>query len=207
MPVPGTKLHVPSPRRRLVARTRLTDRLDAGAGSRPRLVLVAAPAGFGKTTLLTQWLASDATLREPVRRVAWLSLDRGDADPRRFLTTLLAAVRIACPGVGDDGLALLEADRGTPTEDIVVSLVNDLDTVSDHVVIALDDYHLIGAPAVHQAVELLLDNLPPQVTLALTTRADPPLPLSRLRARGELLEVRAADLRFTEEERPRSSTT
>jgi LuxR family transcriptional regulator, maltose regulon positive regulatory protein len=200
MPVPGTKLHVPSPRRRLVTRTRLTDQLDAGAGSQPRLVLVAAPAGFGKTTLLAQWLAPSASGPVPATRVAWLSLDRSDADPRRFLTTLLAAVRVACPGVGEHGVALLEADRGTPTEDVVVSLVNDLDTVRDHVVIALDDYHLIDAPAVHQAVELLLDNLPPQVTLALTTRADPPLPLSRLRARGELLEIRAADLRFTEEE-------
>ncbi|HEX5561034.1 MAG TPA: tetratricopeptide repeat protein [Nocardioidaceae bacterium] len=200
MPVPGTKLHVPSPRRRLVARRRLTDRLVTDARSGPRLVLVAAPAGFGKTTLLTQWLASNAPAREPATRVAWLSLDRSDADPRRFLTTLLAAVRIPCPDVGAEAVSLLEADRGTPTGDVVVSLVNDLESVGEPVVIALDDYHLVDAPAVHEAVGLLLDNLPPQVTLAMTTRADPPLPLSRLRARGELLEIRAADLRFTEDE-------
>src|SRR5262249_33076905 len=101
------------------------------------------------------------------------------------------------PEAGVDALALLEAGGGTPTEAVLVSLINDLDVLAGRTVIALDDYHVIDAAAVHEAVTFLLDNLPPQVTLAMTTRADPPLPLSRLRARGELVEVRAADLRFT----------
>jgi LuxR family maltose regulon positive regulatory protein len=178
MPVLGTKLHVPAPRRALVARPRLEP------ASTPRLVLISAPAGFGKTTLLTQWLTSGAS-----RRVAWLSLDAGDSDLRRFLTHLVAAVAMET-----DDLAAVD------TEAVLVSLVNHLDDLAGPTVVALDDYHLIEEPAVHDALRFLLDHLPPQVTLAITTRADPPLPLSRMRARGELLEVRAADLRFTPDE-------
>src|SRR3954447_7444525 len=195
MPVLGTKLHLPSPRRRLVERTRLTDRLRSDAGANPRLVLIAAPAGVGKTTLLTQWLASPGQGAVPT--VAWLSLDPADADVRRFLTHLVAAVQAVEPEVGAEALALLDTGADSSTEAVLVSLVNDLDTIAGPTVVALDDYHLVDARAVHEAVTFLLDNLPPQVTLAMTTRADPPLPLSRLRARGELLEIRAADLRFT----------
>ena len=195
MPVLGTKLHLPSPRRRLVQRARLTDRLRADGGEGPRLVLVAAPAGFGKTTLLAQWLAA---AEDSQRRVAWLALDPGDADLRRFLTHLVAAIQTAEPEAGVDALALLEAGGTTPTDAVLVSLINDLDVLAGPTVVALDDYHVIDGAAVHEAVTFLLDNLPPQVTLAMTTRADPPLPLSRLRARGELVEVRAADLRFTD---------
>ncbi|WP_107771056.1 LuxR C-terminal-related transcriptional regulator [Nocardioides sediminis] len=192
MAVLGTKLRVPRSRRSLVVRDRLTDRLRSG--SVPRLVLVAAPAGFGKTTLLTQWLAvADA-------RVAWLSLDAGDADLRAFLTHLVAAVQVGSPEVGAEATALLDAEGAVRAEDVLVGLVNDLDALLGRTVIALDDYHVVDSPEVHEAVAFLLDNLPPQVTLAMTTREDPPLPLSRLRARGELLEVRAADLRFTQAE-------
>ncbi|MDX6327559.1 MAG: hypothetical protein QOK15_3913, partial [Nocardioidaceae bacterium] len=202
MPVLGTKLHVPSPRRQLVARDRLTARLRTSAGSRPRLVLVAAPAGFGKTTLLTQWLSppGERTQQDPATRVAWLSLDGGDAELRRFLSHLVAAVQTAAQEVGADATALLDVERDVPAQDVLVSLVNDLDALPGATVIALDDYHVVDAPPVHEAVTFLLENLPPQVTVAMTTRADPPLPLARLRARGELLEVRAADLRFTEAE-------
>src|SRR5690242_12080246 len=194
MPVLGTKLHPPRPRRRLVQRTRLTDRLGADGGEAPRLVLVAAPAGFGKTTLLAQWLAAAERAQ---RRVAWLALDAGDADLRMFLTHLVAAIQTAEPEAGADALALLEAGPATPPDAALVSLINDLDVLAGPTVVALDDYHVIDGAAVHEAVTFLVDNLPPQVTLAMTTRADPPLPLSRLRARGELVEVRAADLRFT----------
>jgi LuxR family transcriptional regulator, maltose regulon positive regulatory protein len=193
MSVLGTKLHLPSPRRRLVSRARITDQLRVGGGERPRLVLVAAPAGFGKTTLLAQWLAA---AEESQCRVAWLALDPADADLRVFLTDLVAAIRVAEPEVGVDALALLDAGDAPPTETVLVSLINDLDVLAGPMVTALDDYHVIDAAAVHDAVTFLLDNLPPQVTVAITTRADPPLPLSRLRARGELVEVRAADLRF-----------
>src|SRR3954471_1812507 len=196
MPVLGTKLQVPRPRRQLVARARLTGRLPAGTTEAPRLVLIAAPAGFGKTPLLTQWLGS----RVPAVRVAWLSLDTGDADPQRFLEDLAAAVHAAAPDAGTAALALLDADRGVPAEDVLVSLVDDLDALPGPTVLALDDYHVVETAGVHEAVTFLVDNLPPQVTLAMTTRADPPLPLARLRARGELLEIRAADLRFTEAE-------
>ena len=210
MSVLGTKLHVPRPRAHLVARPRLTDRLGSATGPAPGLVLVSAPAGFGKTTMLTQWLSTvsaDAAAelggQAPVR-VAWLSLDPGDSDPRRFLTHLVAAVRAAVPSpdpeTGAEALRLLEADGIPPVDDVLVSLVNDLDALPGRTVIALDDYHVVESAPVHEAVRFLLDNLPPQVTLAMTTRADPPLPLPRLRGRGELVEVRAADLRFTEDE-------
>jgi ATP/maltotriose-dependent transcriptional regulator MalT len=197
MPVLGTKLHLPSPRRRLVQRARLIDRLEAKGGETPRLVLVAAPAGFGKTTLLTQWLSEARTSQ---RRVAWLALDPGDADVGLFLTHLVAAIQTAEPEAGIDALAMLEAGGSTPTEAVLVSLINDLDVLAGPTVVALDDYHVLDGTAVHEAVTFLLDNLPPQVTFAITSRADPPLPLSRLRARGELVEVRAADLRFTRSE-------
>lgn len=192
MPVLGTKLHLPSPRRRLVPRARLTARLRGDEGARPRMVLVAAPAGFGKTTLLAQWLTAESS-----RRVAWLSLDPDDNDPRRFLTHLVAAVRAAEPAAGAEAAGLLRSDGAVPTDDVLVSVVNDLDVRTGPIVVALDDYHLIDAAPVHEALTFVLDNLPPHVTLAMTTRVDPPLPLSRLRARGELVEVRAADLRFT----------
>ena len=146
MPVLGTKLHLPSPRRRLVRRNRLTDRLRADGGDRPRLVLVAAPAGFGKTTLMAQWLAA---AEESRRRVAWLALDPGDADLRRFLTHLVAAIRTAEPEAGVDALALLAAGDTTPTDAVLVSLVNDLDVLAGPTFIALDDYHVIDAAAVH----------------------------------------------------------
>jgi LuxR family transcriptional regulator, maltose regulon positive regulatory protein len=175
----------------------------------PRLVLVSAPAGFGKTTLMSQWLTSighgvaGRERSEPdaqERRIAWLSLDAGDADPRRFIASLVAAVQTSSPDIGAEALALMETDRLLPTDAILVSLVNDLDQLAGATVLVLDDYHVIDAPAVHEVVTFMLDHLPPQVTLALTTRADPALPLARLRSRGELLELRAADLRFTADE-------
>jgi LuxR family maltose regulon positive regulatory protein len=169
----------------------------------PRLVLVSAPAGFGKTTLIAQWLASserdegDSEPTGPPPRVAWLSLDAGDSELRRFVTHLVAAIQTTSPQVGTEALALLESGRTLPAEAVLVSLVNDLDELAGPTVLALDDYHVIDAPDIHESVTFLLGHLPPQVTIAITTRADPPLPLARLRGRGELLELRAADLRFT----------
>src|SRR5919109_2964023 len=124
MPVLGPKLRPPRPRRRLVQRSRLIDRLRADGGEGPRLVLVAAPAGFGKTTLLAQWLAAAESSQ---RRVAWLALDQGDADLRLFLTHLVAAIQTVEPEAGGEALALLEAGAGTPPDAVLVSLVNDLD--------------------------------------------------------------------------------
>ncbi|HET9647443.1 MAG TPA: AAA family ATPase [Microlunatus sp.] len=202
MPVLGTKVRMPAPRRPLVERQRLIMPMQAHDGPAPRLVLVAAPAGFGKTTLLAQWLGSSGESRPSV---AWLALDTGDRDVHVFLTQLVAAIQLTQPAVGGEALALLEAGAGAQTEPIsmnpiLISLVNDLDVLAGPTVLALDDYHVIDTAAVHEAVTFLLDNLPPHVTLAITTRADPPLPLPKLRARGELVEIRAADLRFTDDE-------
>ena len=202
MAVLSTKLHVPAARHRLIERPRLTGRLTGQLGrdsTPPRLVLVSAPAGFGKTTFLSQWLKS--------RRAgwaAWLSLDSGDNDPRRYLTALATAVHAAAPAVGEDALRLLETSTQLPTEAVLTSLVNDLandlDASSGGGAIVLDDYHLIEDPAVHEATTFLLEHLPGQATLAISSRADPPLPLPRLRSRGELAEFRALDLRFTPSE-------
>lgn len=195
MPVLGSKLRMPVARRELVDRPRLTQRET----SRPRLLLVSAPAGFGKTTVLTQWLTrwGNEHAEPSSARVAWLSLDAGDNDPRRFLTHLVASVQTAVPDTIVEAAALAGADGEVPAEVILTALVNELDTADAEVVLALDDYHLIEETAVHDAVVFLLDHLPPQVTLAIATRADPPLPLPRLRVRAELWEIRAADLRFT----------
>jgi LuxR family maltose regulon positive regulatory protein len=171
----------------------LSDRLSREV---PPLVLVSAPAGFGKTTLLTEWLAAaraDGTL------VAWLSLDQQDDDPATFWTYLVSAVRTAVPEVGAAALALLQSPPSS-TEAVMATLLNELQTVQDDLVLVLDDYHVIEARDVHDGVTFLLDHLPPQIHLVIATRADPPWPLARLRARGELVEVRAADLRFAPDE-------
>jgi LuxR family maltose regulon positive regulatory protein len=197
MTVLGTKLHIPVPRRELVPRPRLTGHLAGTGAPLPRLLLVAAPAGFGKTTLLVQSLsaADNAT-----SVIAWLSLDEGDNDPRRFLAHLIAAVRAAIPDGVANTAALAETGGDVPVEAVLTSLVNDLDEVDGATVLVFDDYHVIDEAAVHDAVTFLLEHLPPKATIAIGTRADPPLPVPRLRARGELVEVRAADLRFTPDE-------
>ena len=189
-----TKLYVPRPRAGQVVRTRLSERLDRGAAS--KLVLVSAPAGFGKTTLLTEWLAAppaDGRLRS----AAWLSLDRGDNDPAHFWTYVIAGLRTLAPTMGASALELLQSPRALPVESVLTTLINDLGSIDGHVVLVLDDYHVVESAEVHEAMAFLLDHLPPQLHLVIASRADPPLPLARLRARGELVEVRAADLRFT----------
>ncbi len=200
MAVPGTKFRAPALRRQLVPRERLLN-LASATTSMPRLLLVAAPAGFGKTTLLSQWLVAggQADDRHP-SLVAWVALDDGDTEVGQFLTNLTTAIRGVADGLGEEALALLTNSRTLPTEEVVASLINDLDEVDGRTVIALDDYHLADSPEVNDAVAFLLDHLPPNVTVAMTTRADPGLPLARLRSRGELLEIRAADLRFTQDE-------
>lgn len=190
----GTKLHPPRRRPGVVSRPRLGEQL-AGR-DRPPLVLVSAPAGFGKTTLLSEWLVgADGAGPRP----AWLSLDRRDSDPAVFWSYVLAALRQVAPEVGADALATLQA---TPTalESVVGSLVNDLAGLTSDVVLVLDDYHVIESLDVHESMVFLIEHLPARVHLVVASRADPPWPLGRLRARGELLEVRAADLRFRPDE-------
>jgi LuxR family transcriptional regulator, maltose regulon positive regulatory protein len=200
MEVLTTKVHVPVSRRALVARPRLLEDLVSTGPSLPRLVLVAAPAGSGKTTLLSQWLTTPV---RPAIRVAWLSLDEADNDLPRFLTHLVVAVKAGVPVAVDDLEALLGSGGEAPTDTLLTALVNELDEVDGTTVLALDDYHVINDARVHDAVAFLLEHLPPRATIAMTTRADPPLPLPRLRARAELVEVRGADLRFTRDEADR----
>jgi LuxR family maltose regulon positive regulatory protein len=190
LPLLGTKLHAPRRRRTLVARPRLT---DLARDSRDRaLTLVSAPAGFGKTTLVAEWFGNDDA-------TAWLSLDARDDDPTRFWTYVVAALEAAASDLGAEAGRLLQAP-GVPLEVIVATLINDLETASQDLVLVLDDYHLIESVEIHESVAFLLAHLPPQIRLVIATRADPPLPLASLRADGDLLEVRAADLRFTTDE-------
>jgi LuxR family maltose regulon positive regulatory protein len=190
----ATKLHVPAPRSGLIGRARLIDRLKRGLGS--RLVLLSAPAGFGKTSLLTQWLAAVAGHGHTV---AWLALDQSDNRAPNFWPHLVAAVETSVPGFGADLLPLLEGSAST-TEGVLAALVNELDALSGELHLVLDDYHLIDDRGIQEGVTFLLEHLPTHAHLLITTRADPPLPLALLRARGDLVEIRAADLRFTPEE-------
>jgi LuxR family maltose regulon positive regulatory protein len=196
-PLLETKLYVPRLRRGLVPRPRLSERLDRGAAS--KLMLVSAPAGFGKTTLLTEWLAGPAGPASE-RLAAWLSLDRGDNDPASFWTYVIAALRTAAAGVGESALALLQASAPPPIETVLTVLLNDLGALAGEIVLVLDDYHVIDAREVQDEMAFLLDHLPPGLHVVIASRADPALPLARLRARGELVEIRAAELRFTPDE-------
>ena len=193
-----TKLYVPRSRRGLVPRPRLSERLDRGTAS--KLMLVSAPAGFGKTTLLTQWLAAGPAGPAGERLAAWLSLDRGDNDPASFWTYVIAALRTVASGVGEGALALLQAPRSPPIETVLTALLNDLGALAAEIVLVLDDYHVIDAREVQDAMAFLLGHLPAQLHVVIAGRADPGLPLARLRGRGELAEIRAAGLRFTPDE-------
>ncbi len=188
----ATKLHPPRPRRGTVGRARLAER---GAADLPVLTVVSAPAGFGKTTLLAEWIERSVASGAAT---AWVSLDGADDDPHRFWAYVVAAVQRAVPGVGDEAAAQLEAAR--PGSAVASTLINELADAAPDVVLVLDDYHVIQSSEVHDAVELVVEHAPPQLHLVLSGRADPPLRLARLRARGDLLELRAADLRFTVEE-------
>jgi LuxR family transcriptional regulator, maltose regulon positive regulatory protein len=194
-PLLETKLHVPRPRRALVARPRLTGRLDRGAES--RLVLVSAPAGFGKTTLLAEWLAAAPG---GARSVAWLSLDPGDNEAQTFWAYLIGALQTVAPEVGAGALPLLQGSPPPPIETILAALLNELGAVPNDVVLVLNDYHVVDAPDIANGMAYLLEHLPSQIHVVIATRADPALPLARLRGQGELVEIRAADLRFTPDE-------
>jgi LuxR family maltose regulon positive regulatory protein len=197
-----TKLYVPRLRRGVVPRRRLSERLDRGTAS--TLTLVSAPAGFGKTTLLTQWLAGSLAAGPAApgdeRLAAWLSLDRADNDPVSFWTYVIAALRTVAAGVGEGALAYLQAAQPPPAETVLTVLLNDLGASAADIVLVLDDYHVIDAREVQEGMAFLLDHLPPRLHVVIVSRADPALPLARLRARGELVEIRAAELRFTPDE-------
>src|SRR6266699_3926176 len=188
-PILATKLYIPPLRPDVVIRPRLIEQLNEGL--RRNLILISAPAGFGKTTLVSEWLAGGP------RPAAWLSLDEGDSDPARFLTYLVAALQTIAANIGEGVLGVLQSPQPPPTEAILTALLNDITTIQDHFVLVLDDYHVLDAKAVDHALTYLVEHLPPQMHLLIATREDPQLPLARLRARSHLTEMRAADLRFT----------
>jgi LuxR family maltose regulon positive regulatory protein len=198
-PLLQTKLYSPRIRRRLVSRPRLVEQLSAGLER--RLTLISAPAGFGKTTLMSEWIAGRDW------PVAWLSLDQRDDDLVRFLTYLVAALQTVDAGIGVDVSSVLQSPQLPPLESLLTLLLNDLAAASPEghhkdcpYVLVLDDYHVIHAPSVHESVAFLLGHLPPQLHLVILTREDPPLPLPRLRVRREITHIRAQDLRFTVDE-------
>ena len=191
-PILTTKLYIPPPRPNVVLRSRLIARLNQGLHR--KLTLISAPAGSGKTTLVSTWLAACQ------RPAAWLSLDEGDNDPARFLTYLVAALQTVAPTIGAWVLGVLQFPQPPPTEVILTALLNEITTIPDDVTIVLDDYHSIDSRPVDQALAFLLTHLPPQMHLVITTREDLQLPLARLRARDQLTELRDTELRFTSSE-------
>jgi LuxR family maltose regulon positive regulatory protein len=188
----STKLYIPQLRSNLIARPRLIGKLKAGLNS--RLILVCAPAGYGKTTLVSEWLEGTEY------QVTWLSLDEGDNDPRRFLVYLIAALQQVDRGIGKAAEAMLQSPQLPPDEVVLTALVNEIALFPKPFFLVLDDYHFIQTPSIHQQIAILLEHQPPQIHLVLITRQDPLLPLARLRARGQMLEIRQKDLRFTTQE-------
>jgi LuxR family maltose regulon positive regulatory protein len=249
-PLLQTKLYIPPPRPELVSRPRLIERLNAGLHR--KLTLVSAPAGFGKTTLLSEWVAgcgrpvapgpprpartwgagtggtetgpglaqaaspsclpraepTGAPSRDGAGRTGWVSLDEGDNDPARFLAYLIAALQTVQADVGEAALAALQSPQPPPTETILTALINEIaalpgppgDPRGRPYILVLDDYHLITAQPIHDGLTFLLDHLSPNLHLVVATRADPPLPIARLRGRGQVTELRQSDLRFTTDE-------
>jgi len=191
-PILATKLYTPPLRANVVLRPRLIEQLNEGLDR--KLILISAPAGFGKTTLVSEWIA-DAN-----RPAAWLSLDEGDNDLTRFLTYLIAALQMIAPNIGLELSTVLQSPQPPPAESILTSLLNEITIIPNDFNLILDDYHLVDSKSVDQALTFLVEHLPSQMHVVITTREDPSLPLARLRARSQLTELRAADLRFTPSE-------
>jgi LuxR family maltose regulon positive regulatory protein len=187
-----TKLYIPAPRPNAVIRAELIARLNKGLHH--RLTLISAPAGFGKTSLVSAWSAGSG------RPVAWLSLDDADTDLGRFLTHLVAALQTIAPTLGNDVIALLQSSQPPAVDALLPLLLNQIATLPRPALLVLDDVHVLDADIIHQTLAFLTEHLPPQLHLIIITREDPPLPLARLRARGQLAELRTADLRLTHAE-------
>jgi LuxR family maltose regulon positive regulatory protein len=191
-PVIATKLFIPPLRPNAVPRSRLIARLNAGLHR--RLTLISAPAGFGKTSLASAWIAGCG------RMAAWLSLDEADNEPARFLLHLVAALQTIAPALGAKVATALQSAQPPPIETLLPGLLNEIATLPHHAILVLDDYHVLEARPIDQAIASLVEHMPPQLHLVIATREDPPLPLARLRTRDQLSELRAADLRFTPDE-------
>jgi len=191
-PLLATKFYIPAPRQELVPRPRLIEMLNCGLSG--KLTLVSAPAGFGKTTLLSE------CVHRCGRTAAWLSLDEGDNEPKRFLAYLIAALQKIVPKIEEGLLISLEATSSTDTESVLTRLVNNLSEISWPVILVLDDYHVILESEIQEMLIFMVENQPTQMHLVISSRSDPPWPLARFRVRGELNEIRSQDLRFTQEE-------
>ena len=199
VPILATKLYIPSPRPGIVPRPRLIERLNDGLAKGGRLTLISAAAGFGKTTLVSEWIATCG------RPVAWVSLDEGDNDPARFLTYLIAALQTLAlsevegirAGIGEGLLAALQSPQPPHAEAVLTALLNEISAIPEPFLLVLDDYHAVDSQAADQSLTFLIEHQPPQMHLIIATREDPHLALARLRVRGQLSELRAADLRFT----------
>jgi LuxR family transcriptional regulator, maltose regulon positive regulatory protein len=191
IPILATKLYIPPPRSKVVLRTQLIERLNEGISLGHKLTLLSAPAGFGKTTLVSEWIAN---CKQPA---AWLSLDKGDSDPNRFLAYLVAALHTIAPNIDASMLGVFQSPQPPPTEASLTALINQINTIPDKSILVLDDYHVIDSKPVDNTLNFLLRHLPKQMHLVIATREDPNLSLARLRVRDQLTEIRAADLRFT----------
>lgn len=188
-PILATKLYVPRPRPKVVTRPRLIEQLNEGL--RHKLTLISAPAGFGKTTLISEWVAD---CDQPV---AWLSLDEADSDPTRFVSYFIVVLQRIAANIGEAALGALQSPQPTLSELVLTSLLNEVAAVSENFIIVLDDYHAVDSEEINHALDFLIERLPPQMHLVIATREDPGLPLARLRVRDQLTELRAADLRLT----------
>jgi LuxR family maltose regulon positive regulatory protein len=189
-----TKLYIPPARKNLVPRLRLVQMLNEAWQQDRKMTLVSASAGYGKTTLVTEWLRGLQT------KSAWLSLDKTDNDPARFLAYLIAALQMVDRSIGENTRAMLQSPQPLPPEVVLTTLVNEIAIVPTSFILVLDDYHVIEALPIHQQLGFLVEHQPPQMHLVVITREDPPLPLARLRARGQMVEIRQDDLRFSPEE-------
>ena len=188
----ATKLYIPPARSKIVPRHRLIEQLNKGLHH--RLTLISAPAGFGKTTLVSEWIVGCE------RPAAWVSIDEGDSDPISFLTYLISAMQTINAGIGSEVLEIIQASQLPPIESILTTLLNEISTIPNEFILVLDDYHLIDARLVDDTLTFLLEHLPPQMHVVITTREDPNFPLARFRARNQLTELRVTDLRFTPSE-------
>jgi LuxR family maltose regulon positive regulatory protein len=201
----NTKLYIPRTRPQIVARPRLIEQLNNGLYR--KLTLISAPAGFGKTTLISDWVEGLTSEEKKGRHddhiIGWFSIDKGDNDQVQFLSYIIAALNQIegfDPNFGQAGMSMLKSPQPPPAETVLNSLINEIDAISEKLVLVLDDYHLIETQPIHDALTYLIEHLPPQAHLVIVSREDPPLPLARLRASDQLTDIRATDLRFTSSE-------
>src|SRR5512141_1420383 len=192
-PIVTVKLRSPQLPSRLIQRRLLLELLESGHSPDKRLILISAPAGYGKTTLVCDWLRN-------VPHSCWLSLEKSDNDPRIFFTYLVASLQKAFPHLGKEAQGLLEIPQLPPLQAVLTFLLNDLAASEEEMTIVLDDYQSINTSVIHDGITFILDHLPAGKHVLITTRSDPALPLHRYRSRGQMVELRAENLRFSQEE-------